>query len=63
MGKPELGNGADCISLMRGMERLAFDLPPSDAEVVLRVQRSALPSVGDATASSRARLHRPSPLA
>ncbi len=26
VGKPELGNGADCLSLMRGMERLAFDL-------------------------------------
>ncbi len=26
VGKPELGNGADVISLMRGMERLAFDL-------------------------------------
>jgi hypothetical protein len=26
VGKPELGNGADAISMMRGMEKLAFDL-------------------------------------
>lgn len=26
VGKPELGNGADCLSLMRGMDKLALDL-------------------------------------
>ena len=35
VGKPELGNGADCISLMRGMEQLAFDLY-NEPEAVVR---------------------------
>jgi hypothetical protein len=38
VGKPELGNGADVLSLMRGMENLALDLYTEPAHVARGVE-------------------------